>query len=642
MCGIAGILRVRGALDPGAAERMSALMAHRGPDQSGLYAPAATSAAVMLATRRLAILDLSAGGSQPMTNEAGDIWLAYNGELYNHQELRCELQQRGHQYRSGTDTETVIHAYEEWGSEAFKRFNGMFACALYDQRDERLVLARDRRSIKPLYYSWDGETLAFASELKMLLGAGLAEPAVDPTALWLYLCLGFVPSPYTFVGGVRKLEPGHMLELHGGKLRRTTFATPGHQPGELADKREAVRIVRATLEDAVRRQLMSDVPVGVFLSGGLDSTIVASVAARHHGDVLHTFSVGYANERGETEASSYNDDFFAARTIARELGTVHHEVIIGNNEDLTDLFGQLVYQLDEPMVEPVFTATHVLSQAARSCGVPVVLTGDGADEVFGGYNRYFSAQRLASYRRLPGLRWALPLVERVGGSREIARSARELRHLLANPTHTDGYIRFSSIYHPEQALRLIAPALRGSVDTAALGRIVASALGPPAPFVDQMAHADLVLWVGEHFNPRLDRISMLHSVEARVPFQDDEVVRVGLSIPAALKSSSRSRKGLLKAAFADCVPAHALTRPKRSFKAPGGDWLQGGLRDQLAALIAGDHQLGDLLDQDQVRIHAGRMGEDTPGQVFAAAALLIADLWMRQYALAGAGHRSYL
>ncbi len=631
MCGIAGIAHAGGTPAPAVIERMSALMAHRGPDQSGLYMPSAPTSAVTLATRRLAILDLSAEGSQPMTNETGDLWLAYNGEIYNHQQLRRELERRGHRYRSGTDTETVIHAYEEWGADAFRRFNGMFACALYDQRDERLILARDRRSIKPLYYVWDGESLAFASELKVLLGAGLARPETDPTALWLYLCLGYVPSPYTFVTGVRKLEPGHLLELHRGALRLTPFATPDHQPGALADEHEAVRAVREALEGAVRRQLMSDVPVGVFLSGGLDSTIVASLAARYQKDALHTFSVGYANERGEIEQSSYNDDFFTARAVARDLGTIHHEVTVHNNADLTGLFEQLVYQLDEPMVEPVFTATHVLSQAARSHGVPVVLTGDGADEIFGGYNRYFSARRLAMYRRLPGLRWALPIVESVGGSHEIAHSARELRHLLRSTSDIDGYIRFSSIYHPEQALRLLAPAARAEVDVTALSSIVRAALGPQAPFADQMAHADLVLWVGEHFNPRLDRISMLHSVEARVPFQDDEVVRVGLAIPSHLKSSSHNRKGLLKAAFADCVPARALTRPKRSFKAPGGDWLQGGLRAQLAELVAGDHHLVDLLDQDQVRHHAANMGADTPGQFFAAVALLAAELWTRQY-----------
>jgi asparagine synthase (glutamine-hydrolysing) len=611
---------------------MISAIGHRGPNHAAAYVEQRPEVSIGLGYCRLSIIDLSPAGNQPMANEAGDVWTVYNGELYNHAELRRELEAKGHRYCSRTDTETVLHAYEEWGTDAFARFNGMFAFALYDQKSNSLILARDRRGIKPLYYSWDGHTLAFASELKALIQAHPVRPDIDPTGLWLFLCMGYIPSPYSVLAGVNKLEPGHYLELRNGSLRIVRFAPEAMPLHHLPDERDATGLVREAVEQAVQRQLMSDVPVGVFLSGGLDSTIVATLASRYHREPLHTFSVGYAAAEGAAEIDArYNDDFFYARQIAQTLGTVHHEVVIENSRKLPDLFAQLTFQLDEPMVEPVFLSTHYLSQLARQCGVPVVLTGDGADELFGGYDRYFAAQRLALYRQIPGLRWMLPFIEIMGGTREIARNAHELKYLLDNPPAIQSYIRFSSIYHPDQALELLAPDVRACVDTEALTRLVGASLGPPAPFVDQMAHADLVLWVGEHFNPRLDRISMLHAVEARVPFQDDAVVEVALSIPADRKSTNGSRKGLLKGAFADIIPDQARARPKRSYQAPGAAWLQGGLNDTLRQLEGGNNHLADLFDPAQVSYYTNTWGKGTPGKVLAVSALLIAELWISQY-----------
>jgi asparagine synthase (glutamine-hydrolysing) len=632
MCGIVGIVSQTTTSNEALLERMISTIAHRGPNHSAARAEHQPGLSVGLGYCRLSIIDLSPAGNQPMANEGGDAWIVYNGELYNHAELRRELEAQGHRYCSRSDTETVLHAYEEWGTEAFARFNGMFAFALYDKKTDSVILARDRRGIKPLYYYWDGRTLAFASELKALLKAGLTRPDVDPTALWLFLCMGYVPSPHSIVTGVNKLEPGHFLELRDGKLRIVRYAPAAYPRDERLNEREAVSRVRESVEQAVQRQLMSDVPVGVFLSGGLDSTIVATLASRQHSKPLHTFSVGYAHAEGAAEIDSrYNDDFYFARQIAESLGTVHHEVIIENSSTLTDLFEQLVVQLDEPMVEPVFMSTHYLSKLARECGVPVVLTGDGADELFGGYDRYFAAQRLAIYKKVPGLRLTLPFIETLGGSREIARSAHELKYLLDNPSAVESYIRCSSIYRPDQALQLLAPDVRARVDTQALPRLVEAALGAQAPFVDQMAHADLVLWVGEHFNPRLDRISMLHAVEARVPFQDDAVVDAALSIPTDLKSTNGSRKGLLKRTFADAIPDLARARPKRSYQAPGAAWLQGGLHGAYRRLVDGESHLTELFDPVQVRQYAHGWGKGTPGAVFAVSALLIAELWTGQY-----------
>jgi asparagine synthase (glutamine-hydrolysing) len=632
MCGIAGLVSTKDIVDQAVVENMVSTIAHRGPNHSATRIEHQSGLSVGLGYRRLSIIDLSAAGNQPMTNEMGDLWIIYNGELYNHAELRRELEARGHCYSSQSDTETVLHAYEQWGTKAFARFNGMFAFALYDKKSNSLILARDRRGIKPLYYSWDGRTLVFASELKAILKAELVQPNIDPTALWLFLCLGYVPSPHCIVAGVNKLQPGSFLELRADKIEIMHYAQEDNLLTAKMDEHEAVAQVRQSIEQAVQRQLMSDVPVGVFLSGGLDSTIIATLATRYHPKPLHTFSVGYAQEMNTAEADSrYNDDFFCARPVARNLGTIHHEVTIQNNIALTDLFFQLTYQLDEPLVEPVFLSTHYLSQLARQYDVPVVLTGDGADELFGGYDRYFAAQRLTIYQQIPGLAWLLPIVEGMGSSWELGRSARELRYLLNHRGSIESYIRFSTIFQPNQALQLLDPSVRPQVDVQALRRLIDISLGGHASFADEMGYRDLVLWVGEHFNPRLDRISMLHSVEARVPFQDNQVVDVALSIPMSMKSKRYSRKALLKKAFADIVPLEARTRPKRSFQAPGAAWLQGGLNEAYQHLSTGKTYLIKMLDPVQVRHYAEVWGQDTPGQVFAVSALLFIDSWARQH-----------
>jgi asparagine synthase (glutamine-hydrolysing) len=639
MCGIAGIVNTRDIVDQAVLQNMVSAIAHRGPNHAASQVEHHSGLSVGFGYRRLSIIDLSSAGNQPMINETGDVRIIYNGELYNHPALRRELEAKGHRYCSHSDTETVLHAYEEWGTEAFARFNGMFAFALYDERTNSLILARDRRGIKPLYYSWNGHTLAFASELKALLKADIIQPNIDPTALWLFLCLGYVPSPHCIVAGANKLEPGSFLELREGKIQIVQYAQENSSPDIRVDEHEAIIHVRESIEKAVQRQLMSDVPVGVFLSGGLDSTIIATLASRYHPKPLHTFSVGYAQGADATKADSrYNDDFFFARPAAKNLRTIHHEVLIENGPALTDLFVQLCFQLDEPMVEPVFLSTHYLSQLARRHDVPVILTGDGADELFGGYDRYFAAKRLALYQQIPGLGWLLPFVEGMGSSLELGRSARELRYLLGHRSSVEGYIRFSTIFRPNQALQLLHPALRSEVDIQSLRRLVDLSLDHQTSFADQMGYRDLVLWVGEHFNPRLDRISMLHSVEARVPFQDNEVVDVALSIPMSMKTKRQSRKGLLKKAFADIIPLEARTRPKRSFQAPGMAWLQGGLNDSLQQLISGDTHLSEIFDQVQVRHYASVLGHDTPGQIFSVSALLFMDLWVRQHSDNSAQH----
>ena len=630
MCGIAGIATLGAASDADGVERMVDALVHRGPDHGAVRIASGDRLSVGLGYRRLSIVDLSAAGNQPMSDETGAHWLVYNGELYNHLALRDALEQAGHRYRSRSDTETIVHAYEEWGLDALDRFDAMFAVAIHDQPNERLVLARDRRGIKPLYYRWDGRTITFASELKALVTAESATPRIDPTALWLYLCLGYIPSPHCIISGVRKLQPGHALIMDPGGVQVRRFSRP-EQVAPPAPSEVTTR-VRETVEAAIRRQLMSDVPIGVLLSGGLDSSIVAAIAARYEPGRIHTFSAGY---RAADDAASieprYLEDAVVARTVARRLGTQHHEVEIENAAELGQRFRALVYQLDEPMVEPVFLTTDRLAAAARQAGVPVVLTGDGADELFGGYDRYFAARRLAMYRSLPGLRALLPVIDRARRLGSVARHASELGYLLAHPSGVDSYIRFSTIYRPEDALALMAAPLRSQVDTTALAELVEDAMLGAGPFVDQMARADLALWVGEHFDPRLDRVTMAHSVEARVPFQDDGVVELALSLGNAQKSDRRIRKRVLAEAFADVLPDVVLDRPKRSFQAPGRAWLEGGLLADFRRLSERADSVGDLFEPDLVQAYARSWGRGVPGEVFAVSALLVAATWADLY-----------
>ena len=363
MCGLSGMAQLGGALDPAALAAMGESLFHRGPDQGGVYLDPESSPSagltVGLATRRLSILDLSPAGAQPMRTPDGTACIAYNGELYNEPELRRELEGRGYRFRSRSDTETVLCAYQEYGPDVFARFNGMFALAIHDRRRQRLVLARDRMGIKPLYYAWDGRRLVFASELRTLVWHGGIEPVPDEDGLDLYLTFGFVPSPYSLIKGVRKLPPGSILTLDAGgtpQVRRFWQPAIGgdRTDGGAGGTPDAVR---ETLKGAIRRQMRSDVPVGVLLSGGVDSTIVAACAAAETGRPLDTFSIVFRSARSAI-GEEYNADAGYARRVAETLGARHHEVVCDDggaaedgDEDVPSLLRRLAIGLDEPVWE---------------------------------------------------------------------------------------------------------------------------------------------------------------------------------------------------------------------------------------------------------------------------------------------------
>jgi asparagine synthase (glutamine-hydrolysing) len=644
MCGIAGVAAF-GAAAPDArrlAERMSARLRHRGPDGAGVYEAQAGGLTVALAARRLAIIDLSDAGRMPMANEDGRVHIAYNGEVYNHLALRQALEARGHVYRSLTDTETVLHAYEEYGLDAFRRLNGIFALALHDRRSNRLVLARDRRGVKPLYYAWDGSRLVFASELKALLQWAELPREVDRTALDLYLALGFVPSPHTLLRGVRKLPPACVAVLDHAGLRIEPFWVDRvRAPGAAArlDDASLRGSVRRAVEAAVERQLMSDVPMGVLLSGGVDSTIIASLAQRRSQSPLSTFSVGF-RDLGSGTLDALNTDLQLARRTAAALGTTHHEILLENSPALADRVRRAVEAMDDPSHDPTVVASDAICELARANGVKVVLAGDAGDELFGGYPHYVTARRLALYRRVPNLASA---VRRLGPALPLLPRLVQDRAADFLATHDlspeQVYLSFNGLFDASARAALL-----GDSDPSAAAEVVRARLRPAenAPLADQIAYGDLALWVDEHFNPRLDRMSMRNSVEARVPLQDDDLVDLALTIPIERKLRWAHTKSLLREAFWDVLPPAVRRLRKRSFMTPRDAWLRGGLRSFVDETLTRETvERAGLVAWEPVErlIGAVRRGGASPfGSALAPQvwSVLILTLWAETYLRVGA------
>ncbi|MBK9121843.1 MAG: asparagine synthase (glutamine-hydrolyzing) [Chloroflexi bacterium] len=628
MCGIAAIAALNAPIDMDMLARMAHAISHRGPDQDGIAQFEAGPLHAGLGSKRLSIIDLSEAGRMPLSNEDGSIWIVYNGELYNHPEMRAALEARGHVFRSNSDTETVVHAYEEYGDAFLEQLNGMFALALFDQREQRLIVARDPLGIKPVYYHWNGNRLLLASELRALLASCDIEREMDPTALGLYLSLGYVPSPHSLVRGVRKLEPGTYLVLDSGGMRTERYWTsPAPQPQ--ADIPTSVQRVREAVTGAVRRQLMSDVPIGVFLSGGLDSTLIAHLAMRDHNGPMASFSIGFPDAAGRVdETSIYNRDLIHARQVARDLGMDHHELLVSPTLDVPDLLVRSVVGLDEPTWEPSFTSLNLLAAEARKHGAIVILTGDGSDELFGGYPWHTAAFRHQTLERIPALRAALPLLERIGRGRTLGIKARDLRTKLHAPVSTYYRYTFELLTEAEkQALvpRDFAPQVTDEAVEALVNDRL-SGLGT-LELPDALALLDLLLWVREQFNHRVDRMTMLHSIEARVPLQDLEVVRAALSVPLRTRLHGGQSKYLLREAFKDVVPDHVLNRPKRPFSTPTEGWLRGPLRPLIHELLSGPHLDGTVLNPESTAALVGRFFAGDDRLSFKVWALLNLQIW---------------
>jgi asparagine synthase (glutamine-hydrolysing) len=556
MCGICGIASTRGAVDPGRLAAMSATLVQRGPDSDGVY----LDGPVGLAARRLAIIDL-ATGDQPISNEDGRITVVQNGEIYNYRELRHELERAGHRFSTSGDTEVLVHLYEEHGERFAARLRGMFAIALWDSERGRLLLARDRFGIKPLYYrEADGE-LAFASELR-----ALPRGEIDLDALEAFLAFNSVPGPLTIFREVRKLQAGHVLTWEAGRSELLRYARPAPVPaGEVRDDEEAelVEELRARLRDSVRAHLVSDVPVGVLLSGGIDSSVLAALAAEELSEPLRTFSIGF-------EERTF-DELADARLVAERYATDHHELVLRPNAAL--LLPALADAFDEPFADSSALPTYLVSQLAAG-EVKVALSGEGGDELFGGYYTY--AADLLAERAGWTARFLRPVVERLPSSSARASFDYKAKRFVraAHLPPLERHHGWKEIFSPEARAELTG---RGSAfDPVGLLRDRFEETGE-AELLARLQDVDLGTYLVDDLLVKTDRASMAHSLEARVPFLDPVVTNFALGLPTRHKVRGLRKKVLLRKAAEPLVPGELLRRRKRGFSIPAAAWLRGEL-----------------------------------------------------------------
>jgi len=620
VCGIAGFLARQGDvhLDPRIVQRFAAAMIHRGPDGGGFFfdGPAA------LAHRRLSIIDLSPAGLQPMTNEDGQVAIVVNGEIYNHQELRGDLEKKGHRFHSHSDSEVVAHLYEEVGDRVPELLRGMFALAIYDVKARRLLLARDRFGEKPLYYTQRPDGFAFASELAALLADPGTAADVSPAAVDLYLSLQYVPAPDSIFRQINKLPAGCLLEIGcGGEPRVRRYYQLSHQPTlDALDEREAAERVRAAVEDAVRVRLMSDVPLGAFLSGGLDSSIVVACMARASSRPVQTFSVGFVGAEV--------DELPFARTIARRFGTDHHELVV--DPDMTRLLPSIVRHHGEPFADTSTLPTRYLCEMTRK-HVTVALSGDGGDESFGGYRRYLwgdLAARLSSWPRPLALLARLAL-QATPGAR--AHAIRVFGRRLAE----DDAARYLSLichFSREEQKALYGPKLRESLASDPAHALFCQHLQASAARdnVGRFCDLDVRTYLPDDIFAKVDIASMTFGLEARAPFVDHAVMELGAALPGRLKLRRGKGKYILKQAFADLVPPAIRGRRKKGFASPTRGWFAGPLRSfARELLLSPEARRRDLFDISAVERLLARhaAGEDHGERIWN---LVVLEQWHRE------------
>jgi asparagine synthase (glutamine-hydrolysing) len=564
MCGICGIAKTHGSLDTQRLRRMSRTLRHRGPDSEGMHA----EGGVGIAARRLAIIDL-AGGDQPIANEDGQVVVVQNGEIYNYRELARELEAAGHRFHTRCDTETLVHGWEEWGPRLWERLRGMFAVAVWDAGQERLVLARDPFGIKPLYYrAADGE-LSFASELD-----ALDHGDVDLDALEAFLAFNSVPSPLSIFEDVRKLPPGHTLTWEDGRATIERYARPGPLPPRHdEDDAELVEECRARLRDSVRAHLLADVPVGVLLSGGVDSGALAALAAEESSERLRTFSIGF-------EEASF-DELAGARAVAMRYGTEHRELTLRPNAAL--LLPALADAFDEPFADSSALPTYLVSKLAAA-DVKVALSGEGADELFGGYYTYVAD--LLAERVGPVASLARPLAEWLPTStRKVSFDYKAKRFTgAAHLPPLERHHGWKEIFSPEARAELTGR--RSSFDPLAASR-ERFAETEGHELLTRLQDVDFGLYLVDDLLTKTDRASMAWSLEARVPYMDPIVANFAFSLPAKHKVRGLAKKRLLRRAVEPLLPPEVVNGRKRGFSIPAAAWLRGGLepfaRETLAA-----------------------------------------------------------
>lgn len=622
MCGIAGFADrspespSRRDSDFSLVHRMCEVIRHRGPDDEGIH----VESGVGLGMRRLSIIDLSTG-QQPIHNEDEAIWLVFNGEIYNYRELRVELEQAGHRFYTASDTETIVHAYEQWGEECFRRLRGMFGIAIWDRRARTLLLARDRAGIKPLHYAEHGGRLFFGSELKSLLAAGAVDGEIDAESLDHYLSFLYTPRDRSIFKGVNKLPPGHLLRWHDGTATVSAFWQIDARESFRGTAEDAAEELRRVMADAVRSHMVSDVPLGAFLSGGVDSSAVVGFMTEASDRPVKTFSIGFDDPEF--------DELEHARAVATHFGTEHHEFVV--RPDALGILDQLIQHFDEPFADSSAIPTWYVSEIARR-HVTVVLSGDGGDELFGGYDRYLPHPRVAQFDRLP-----------IPGRRRIASAVWPLlphgvqgKNFLRHVARDDNgrFLESVGLFREDEKDALYTPSFRAQLNGARaedrLGRHFERFAGLPAQ--SRMMRFDFETYLPEDVLTKVDRMSMAHSIESRVPLLDNDVIDFAATLPTEFKIHQGRRKHVMKEALKGMVPDAILNRKKQGFGIPLGGWFRGGLTDVFADVLgsARTRQRGyfqpafiDRIVQEHL---SGR--RDHTLQLWQ---LLVFELWQRNY-----------
>lgn len=628
MCGIAGVFN-HGRQEPVSEQKLRLMrdsMVHRGPDDEGIYLNGDRS--VGLAHRRLSIIDLSTLGRQPMADDTGSIHITFNGEIYNFKELRQALERDGVHFRSQSDTEVLLYLYRKYGRDMLEHLRGMFALAVWDEKDSTLFLARDRLGVKPLYYSDKGGSFVFASEIKALLAWGIVAREVNLEAFYHYLSFLTAPAPQTLFQGIHKLPAGHWLAVNSaGNIRIEQWWTPLSRTQTRADEQTHIENIQALLNESVRYRMVSDVPFGVFLSGGIDSSTNVALMARMMDRPVETFSIAF---RGE---ANYNELHFA-RTVARRFGTNHHEIEIGEAE-LLEFLPRLIYHQDEPIADIVCVPVYYVAKLAKDSGVTVCQVGEGSDELFCGYPHWSYLLGLEKLRQVYSL---LPrslrglaahlfthLDEPSSGKLEYIRRASS-----DEPVFWGGAEAFFEGHKQKLLHRDVRNRLNGLTSANVIGtylREFISGTENQDP-LNWMTFVDLKLRLPELLLMRVDKMTMATSVEARVPFLDHKLVEYVMSIPQAEKVPEFQTKYLLKKAVRNIIPDEIIDRPKQGFAVPVVEWLQRDFGERIRTSLLDFGRRHAYFDQGELQAVLSKNNSALPWYLFNFA--LWHDTWIEE------------
>ena len=633
MCGIVGFLTSKAVHIPeyDILKKMQDVLIHRGPDDEGEYIRPLNDQGpfVFLGHRRLSIIDLS-GGHQPLSNEEGTVWVVFNGEIYNFKELREALKGRGHQFRTHSDTEVIVHAYEEYKEYCFRYFNGMFAIGIWDEKAKRLILARDRLGKKPLYYSFINGSFLFASELKAIMSYPSFSRKIDPLSLIKYLFFEFIPSPHTIFMDAKKIPAASYLIWDKIGIKITQYWSPFNpqRKGENLSEAEAELKMMELLKASVKRRLISDVPLGVFLSGGIDSSAITALAQKEVPGKVKTFSIGF-------EDPSFDESKYAS-LASKHIGTEHHEQTM-KPTDLLNIIPNLPDILDEPMADASILPTYLLSKFTRS-HVTVALGGDGGDELFAGYPTYLAHKFARLYERLLGFSQPMAtfLANLIPVSDDNISFDFKVKKFLSGINYPDGIrnsVWLGSFSFPENE-NIISPEIHKQFNRDRLVEEI-SLYDKEYPYDDpitRLQYIDLRLYLQESILVKVDRASMACSLEVRAPFLDHELVEFIMGLPSRMKLRGLTSKYILKKAMGNWLPDEIIQRSKKGFGVPIAKWVKGPLKELFGELLSADRirQEGFLNSEYVTNLYQEHLHNrrDNRKQLWT---LLVWELWVNRY-----------